>query len=91
MPSLAESPADAAFAWEMVEQRVAEYLRGEGVPAAVARRLSHAVIRMCADEADSVARGSRQDRALEEARTLLETWQANRCEQAAAAAALADV
>ena len=47
----------------LVEQRIADYLRGEGVPAAEAGRLSHAVIRMCADEADSVARGSRQDRA----------------------------
>jgi hypothetical protein len=72
---------DATFRWQDLATRIGDYLCREGVPAAQAAELSRQVIRMCADAADSLDRRRLGDEAMDEARTLLETWQVNRREQ----------
>lgn len=81
MVTVAICTGDAPFGWQELERRIGEHLHTEGVPSAEAGRLSHAVIRMCADAADSIDRHQITENALAEARTLLETWQATRREQ----------
>jgi hypothetical protein len=75
---------DAPFAWQSLEQRVQDHLLAEGIPAAQASRLSHKIIVICANDADSIDRDGLDERAFDEARTLVETWQASRREQALA-------
>ncbi len=76
------APADdEPLSWQELAERIGAYLQSEGVPTAQARHLSQAVIRMCADAADSLERHRLHDDAMDEARTLLETWQASRREQ----------
>jgi hypothetical protein len=77
----AAATTDETFRWRDLAERIGDYLRREGVPSAQAAQLSQAVIRMCADAADSIQRGQVGAEAMDEARTLLETWQVNRREQ----------
>ena len=81
MARAAVPTTDAPFRWEDLAGRIGEFLRREGVPEAQATALSRQVIRMCADAADSLDRARLSDEAMDEARTLLETWQVNRREQ----------
>ena len=80
MGNHAISTGDAAFSWQELEERIGDYLRDEGIPSSEAGRLSHAVIRRCADAADSIDRDRLRDSAMDEAQTLLATWQAARRE-----------
>jgi hypothetical protein len=77
----AAATTDETFRWRDLAERIGDYLCREGVPAAQAAQLSQAVIRMCADAADSMHRAQVGAEAMDEARTLLETWQVNRREQ----------
>jgi hypothetical protein len=77
----AASTTDKTFRWQDLAEQIGNYLHREGVPAAQAAQLSREVIRMCADAADSLSRDELRDDAMDEARTLLETWQVNRREQ----------
>ena len=81
MDSKAISASREPFGWEELEDRIGDYLYREGVPAPEAGRMTHAVIRMCAEAADSIERDQLGHSAMDEARTLLETWQAARREQ----------
>ena len=80
MGNHAISTGDAPFSWQELEERIGDYLRDEGIPSSEAGRLSHAVIRRCADAADSIDRDRLRDSAMDEAQTLLATWQAARRE-----------
>ncbi|MFL5334122.1 MAG: hypothetical protein ACJ8H8_13290 [Geminicoccaceae bacterium] len=76
------SPHDQApFAWQSLQRRVHDHLMGEGIPHAEAARLSREIIVICANDADSIDREDLHERAFDEARTLLHTWQATRREQ----------
>ena len=81
MARQAQPTTDATFRWQDLAARIGDYLCREGVPEAQARDLSRQVIRICADAADSLDRTRIRDEAMDEARTLLETWQVNRREQ----------
>jgi hypothetical protein len=72
---------DHRFGWQQLETRIGDYLEREGAPSSVAARLSHAAIRIHAESADSIDHGQLSDRIMDEAQTLLETWQAGRREQ----------
>jgi hypothetical protein len=69
------------FGWEELEDRIGDYLYRKGVSAPEAGRMAHAVIRMCAEAADSIDRDQLTHSAMDEAQTLLQTWQAGRREQ----------
>ena len=86
MGNHAISTGNASFGWQELEERIGDYLRDEGIPSTEAGRLSHAVIRRCADAANSIDRHQLRDSAMDEARTLLATWQAARREHLLAAA-----
>ena len=75
---------DAPFAWQSLEQRVQDYLLAEGIPMTQASSLSHKIIVICANDAESVDRADLDERAFDEAKTLVETWRASRREQALA-------
>ena len=75
---------DAPFAWQSLERRVRDHLLAEGIPTAQAGSLSHKIIVICANDAESVDRADLDGRAFDEARTLVETWRASRREQALA-------
>lgn len=80
MSRSSSTAADRPFKWEELAERVADYLRTEGVPAGQVERLSHSVVRLCADAADSMTLDDLHSNAMDEARTLLETWHATRRE-----------
>lgn len=80
MSSNSSAAVSRPFKWEELAEKVANYLRAEGVPAGQVERLSHSVVGLCADAADSMAHDDLHNSAMDEARTLLETWHATRRE-----------
>ena len=73
--------AAPSFAWQSLEQRIQGHLLEEGMTSAGAERLSREIIAICAADADSLDPEGMDERAFDEARTLLQTWQATRREQ----------
>jgi hypothetical protein len=76
--SLEMQPEDARVRWRRLKQRVQRYLEREGVPVMQAERFSHEIIVMCAQEAEAASVDAMGERALDEAQTILEGWQASR-------------
>ena len=72
---------DHRFGWQQLEIRIGDYLEREGVPSGEAARLSRAAICIHAESADSIDDGQLHELVMDEAQTLLETWQAVRREQ----------
>lgn len=78
----ARSPhAAPSFAWRSLEQRIHDHLVDEGMSNAGAARLSREIIAICAADAETLDPERMDERALDEACTLLQTWQAMRREQ----------
>jgi hypothetical protein len=76
--SLELQPEDAPVRWHRLRQRVQRYLEREGVPVLQAERFSHEIIVLCAQEAEAASVDGMGERALDEAQTILEGWQASR-------------
>jgi hypothetical protein len=76
MGSDRSTTAGQPLRWAALAARIGDFLRAGGVPAAQVERLSHAVVRPCADAADSMAPDDLRRTAMDEARTLLATWHA---------------
>jgi hypothetical protein len=68
------------YGWRELEEQVRAFLDEEGLPAGEASRISRAVIRICAEAAESLDRDRLRHAAWEETRALLENWQAARRE-----------
>ena len=78
----ARSPhAAPSFAWRSLEQRIHDHLMDEGMSKTGAARLSREIIAICAADAETLDPERMDERALDEACTLLQTWQAMRREQ----------
>lgn len=72
--------------WQSLRGRVHAHLVDEGMSAAQADRISREIIAICAANADSLDPETMNERAFDEARTLLQTWEATRREQLLGAA-----
>ena len=81
MRSASSPHAAPSFAWQSLERRIQDHLLEEGMTDAGAERLSREIIAICAADADTLDPESMSERASDEARTLLQTWQAMRREQ----------
>jgi hypothetical protein len=71
-------PDGVPIRWRRLRQHVQRYLEREGVPVLQAERFSHEIIVLCAQEAEAASVDGMGERALDEAQTILEGWQASR-------------